>query len=117
MTEQSATGQRRSPVRFLKLDLWVAGAFVATALSGVHAMAQQFVYVANSASSTVSVLNAASNNVVATIPVGSGPTGVAITPDGTQAYVTNQNDNTVSVIATKTNTVTATISGLNVPSA
>ena len=31
------------------------------------------------------------NTVVATIPVGNGPMGVAITPDGTHAYATNIN--------------------------
>jgi YVTN family beta-propeller protein len=51
------------------------------------------------------------NTVVATIPVGNGPTGVAITPDGTQAYVANAVDNTVSVIHTATNTV----AGLPIP--
>jgi YVTN family beta-propeller protein len=51
------------------------------------------------------------NTVVATVPVGNGPDGVAVTPDGTHAYVTNQNNNshgypgTVSVIATATNQV------------
>src|SRR5271167_883174 len=98
MTEQSATGRPRSPARSLKLALCVAGTFVATALSSAQAVAQQFVYITNSGSSTVSVIDAASNTVVATVTVGSGPTGVAITPDGTQAYVTNQNENSVSVI-------------------
>ncbi|MDI9917643.1 YncE family protein [Rhodococcus sp. IEGM 1379] len=35
-----------------------------------------------------------------TIPVGTNPTGVAITPDGTHAYITNRGGNTVSVIDT-----------------
>jgi YVTN family beta-propeller protein len=47
--------------------------------------------------------------VVATIPVGSEPLGVAFTPDGTQAYVANIGSNTVSVIATATNTVVAEV--------
>ncbi len=117
MSVVSGTGPRRSRAWSLKPTLWAAGVFVATVLSGTNALAQQFVYVANSGLNTVSVIAAASNTVVATITVGNGPTGVAITPDGTQVYVTNQNDNTVSVIATKTNTVTATItnSGFNVP--
>ena len=38
--------------------------------------------------------------VSTTIPVGQGPSGVAFSPDGTQAYVTNSLDNSVSVIAT-----------------
>ena len=40
-------------------------------------------------------------NVVTSIPVGKGPTGVAIKPDdGSLALVTNQGENTVSVINT-----------------
>jgi YVTN family beta-propeller protein len=63
---------------------------------------------------TVSVINTATNTVVATIPVGVSPSGVAVTPDGTRAYVTNAgsaapNSANVSVINTATNTVVATI--------
>ena len=67
------------------------------------------VYVANSNSNNVSIINTANNNVTATIPVGIFPEGVAITPDGTKVYVTNYNGNTVSVINTATNNVTAII--------
>ena len=71
-------------------------------------------YVTN-LSGTVSVIDTTTNTVVATIPVGIFPSGVAITPDGTRAYVvnqflTNQGNNTVSVIDTMTNTIVATIS-------
>ena len=55
------------------------------------------------------MIDTTSNTVAATIPVGSAPTGVAVTPDGSRVYVTNFQDNTVSVIATASNTVTATI--------
>ncbi len=39
-----------------------------------------FAYVANSGSSTVSVIATATNTVTATVPVGANPIGVAITP-------------------------------------
>jgi YVTN family beta-propeller protein len=42
-----------------------------------------------------------------TITVGSGPTGIAIAPDGATAYVANYNDNTVSVIRLSDNSVTS----------
>jgi YVTN family beta-propeller protein len=52
---------------------------------------------------------------VATILVGFGPNGVAVTPDGTRAYVTNTIDGTVSVISTASNKVVATIPVGNFP--
>ena len=47
----------------------------------------------------MSVIDTATNTVTATIPVGSGPTAVAVSPDGSLAYVTNIGDGTVSVIS------------------
>src|ERR1044072_3646528 len=66
-------------------------------------------YVANSGSNTVSVLDAVSHAVVATIPVGQQPSGVAVNAAGTRAYATNRADGTVSVIDTSTNAVVATV--------
>ncbi|MFC8235320.1 YncE family protein, partial [Streptomyces sp. NPDC057284] len=65
-------------------------------------------YVTNFGSGNVSVIDT-TNTVVATVPVGSGPQGVAITPNGRRAYVTNRTSNTVSVIDTRTNTDVATV--------
>jgi len=79
------------------------------ALLTIPAQAQTFAYVTNRGSNSVSVIDTASNTVVATIPVGAFPEGVAITPDGTRAYVTDFVSNTVSVIDTATNTVVVTI--------
>jgi YVTN family beta-propeller protein len=62
------------------------------------------------------VIGTATNTVVATVPVGSFPYGVAVTPDGTHAYVANQGSNDVSVIDTASNTVVATIPVGNAPS-
>ncbi|WP_149446040.1 Ig-like domain-containing protein [Mycolicibacterium sp. P9-22] len=47
--------------------------------------------------------------VIATIPVGQAPDGVAFTPDGSRAYVANALSNSVSVINVATDTVIATI--------
>ena len=66
------------------------------------------VYVTNSVADTVSVIDAATGTVTATIPVGGNPDGVAVDPAGT-VYVTNNGDDTVSVIDAATRTVTATI--------
>ena len=62
----------------------------------------------NNASDTVSVIKTSTNTVVKTVMVGSEPSGVAITPNGSDAYVTN-GSGTVSVIKTSTNTVVKTV--------
>lgn len=91
------------------LVLWVLALFVMGVLAGVPAFAAPFGYVTNTYTGTVLVIDAATNAVVTTLPVGPGATGVAITPDGAHAYVTNSSNKSVSVIATATNTVVATI--------
>jgi len=55
------------------------------------------------------VIDTAANTMIATIPVGLAPSGVAITPDGSRVYVTNQSGGDVSVIDRSTNTVIATV--------
>jgi DNA-binding beta-propeller fold protein YncE len=48
----------------------------------------------------VSVIDAASNLVVASIPVGDAPIGVAVAPDARRVYVANSASSSVSVIDT-----------------
>lgn len=75
------------------------------------------VYEAESVYNIVSVIDTATNTVIATIPVGIFPYGVTVTPDGKKVYVTNRkgkivgfiNRNTVSVIDTSTNIVITTV--------
>jgi len=47
--------------------------------------------------------------VIDTIPVGSRPWGVSVTPDGAYAYVSNRSSSTVSVIDTSKNSVIKSI--------
>ncbi len=69
-----------------------------------------FAYVTNSASNTVSVIAVGSNpTVVQTIPVGTGPRWVTVSPNSMWAYVENAGSNNVSVISVASNKVTATI--------
>ena len=96
-------GLHRSPVA--AICLWVL-LFISSAITA-HAQARA--YVTNSCNGTVSVVDTDTNTIVATIPVGINPLGVAITPDGTRVYVSNSGSGTVSVIDTSTNTVVATI--------
>ena len=59
---------------------------------------------------TVSVINAATNTPVGLpIEVGTGPIGIAITPNGKFAYVGNNRSGTISVIDTATNTISGSI--------
>src|SRR5581483_1347618 len=55
-------------------------------------------------------LSASANYVVARIPVGRAPTGLAISPDGKRLYVANRTDDTISVIDTAAHRVASTIS-------
>ena len=69
-------------------------------------------YITNINLNNVSVINTVTNQVVATIGVGRGPTGVSVSGDGSRVYVANTGSDDVSVINTATNQVVATI-GVN----
>ncbi len=59
---------------------------------------------ANRSDDDVSVINLATNKKIGPdIPVGIGPWGIAITPDGARAYVVNNHDDDLSVINLATN--------------
>jgi len=58
---------------------------------------------------SVHVIDTATNTVTDTVPVGSFPKGIAVSPDGKKVYVTNSWNDNVSVIDTAINTVTAAI--------
>ena len=76
----------------------VQGAFgVAVRPDGLRA------YVASFFSSSVSVINTSTNEVVATVAVGDYPQWVAVSADGSRVYVAS-GDGSVSVINTTTNT-------------
>lgn len=87
---------------------------VVMVFGAVPGWATQYAYVTNPGSNTVSVMDTTSKIIVATIPVGEHPAGMAITPDGTFAYVANFYSHTVSVIDMASNVVSTTIAvGLN----
>ncbi len=68
------------------------------------------VYVANTVSGTVSVIDVDAYTTVATVEVGTEPWAVVASPNGQFVYVANASDQTVQVIDTSTNEITATIS-------
>ncbi len=98
----------RRPRRWCRVALLA----VCVALLGAPcAFAAPFAYVVNHGDGTVSVLDTATNVVVATVPVGDEPLGAAVHPTGSRTYVTNQvaPNGTVSVLDSATNTVAATV--------
>jgi YVTN family beta-propeller protein len=54
--------------------------------------------VVNEGSNSVSVIDAATNQVTATIPTGASPSSIAVLPSGMEAYVTNLDSGTVTVL-------------------
>jgi YVTN family beta-propeller protein len=68
-------------------------------------------YVTNFEGSSVSVIDTASNQVVATLPLGrdTSPLHIAITPDGSRAYIANVTSDTVSVLDTASSELIATV--------
>ena len=116
-TQRTATGGTAGTRRRRQATALTAGAALGLAgLTGLAAPPVQAqpagtatAYVANGGDNTVSAVDTSDGTVTATIPVGSGPQGVAASPDGTRVYVPAISSNTVSVIDTRTNTVTATI--------
>src|SRR5919205_597221 len=79
------------------------------------ALAQNKAYVALLGSNAVAVIDTTTNTVITTIPVGSQPISVDVTPNGAFVYVANQLSASISVIATATNTVVTTIPGITAP--
>ncbi len=78
-------------------------------VSAGNSSAWEHAYITNYANGTVSVIDLPNNTVTATIPVGSGPFGVAVNTPTEEVYVANWDSNDVSVIDTTTNTVKTTI--------
>jgi len=69
----------------------------------------RLLYVVCQESDEIRVVDAASANVVATIPVGHVPRGIALSPDGRRLYVTNSWSDTVSVIDSGARAVVQTL--------
>jgi YVTN family beta-propeller protein len=74
----------------MNLNVSRLGTIVTFAVAGILGVAQalaQNAYITNFGSNTVSVINTRTNIATATIPVGSQPFGVAVSPDGSKARV------------------------------
>ncbi|HXQ69359.1 MAG TPA: beta-propeller fold lactonase family protein [Pyrinomonadaceae bacterium] len=102
LTQKSAKQVVGAGVRVVTLALFLV-VFGAGA-----ALAQTRGYVANGIAQSVSVIDPATNTIVATITLGATPNAIAVTPNGNFAYTANAN-NTVSVISAATNSVVTTV--------
>ena len=56
------------------------------------------VFVANTPADTLDIINSASRAVVARVPVGIDPVGIAVRPDGKEIWVANHVSDSVSVV-------------------
>jgi YVTN family beta-propeller protein len=80
------------------------------AITGTSATSPlQIGYLSNQAVNTVTEVDLTTGTVLATMPVGDAPNGLAFSRDRKTLYVANTNSSNVSVIDTATNTVTATM--------
>lgn len=92
----------------------ITGSFAGLSSTGTVTVTQAAVssdraFVTNFGSDTLAVIDTVGNRVLTSIPVGSGPRGVAVHPSAGRAYVANSNSNTVSVIDIAGNAPVATV--------
>lgn len=77
--------------------------------NAVYVPTNQYLYVNNYNSGTVSVIDTITNTVVTTIMVGSGNQSIQYNPTNGYVYVVNSGDNTVSIIDTTIDMIVNTI--------
>src|SRR5437016_14358524 len=80
------------------MDLRRLGLLVLALACLTQARAAPFAYVPNEKSGTVSVIDTANDQVVATIKTGGKPRGIAATPDGRRLYVSDQPSGSLLVV-------------------
>lgn len=93
--------------RCTPLALLIALALTPTAF----ALAEPFAYITNQGSHDVSVIDLASQTVVATVPVGRSPAGVAASSRASRVFISNPDSKTISVIDMRTQQVVDTLEG------
>ena len=71
--------------------------------------ASPYAYVPNEKSGTISIIDCATDKVIDTIPAGSKPRGLAVTPDGKTLYVSDQPANALQVIDLRSRKITGAI--------
>src|SRR6266481_9833698 len=80
------------------MKLWKLGILFCASPVALSAWAAPFAYVPNERSGTISVIDTASDEVVATIKTGGKPRGTAVAPDGRWLYVSDQPSGSLLVV-------------------
>ncbi len=75
----------------------------------VSSVASSFVYVAESGTNNVAIIDASLGVLSKELPVGVNPVAITETPNGNWAYVANKGSNTVSLINSVTQTIDVTL--------
>src|SRR5688500_4477248 len=76
----------RFPMRNSR-TLLLAGSLVVAAHAEPQTLPAPMLYVSNEGSKSISVIDPRTNSVVRTIPVGTRPRGISVSPDGRRVYV------------------------------
>src|ERR1700724_3200051 len=92
----------------LATTLLASGSLPVAAQQAAAAVAPK-AYIGLFKDNAVAVLDTATNKVMKTIPIPTGPHGLVVTPDGRWVYASSDGDSVVSVIDTSSDKVTATI--------
>ena len=85
------------------------GAFGLAAAAPLPARSEPFAYITNQGSHDVSVIDLATQKLVATVPVGRSPAGVVASSRAGRVFVSNPDSKTISVIDMRTQKVVATL--------
>jgi len=93
----------------LKAGLFIVAALLWLLASLAPAGAAPFAYITNQGSHDVSVIDLASQRVVATVPVGRAPAGVVASSRAGRVYVSNPESRTISVIDMRLQAVVDTL--------
>lgn len=99
----------RTGLAILAFSCWTMGANVGTVVPVVgqvqdlvYDAQRRMVYLANTTNNAVSIYSVDLQAIVGSIPTGTQPTSVAITPDGAVLYVANAGSQTLTVIDLET---------------
>src|SRR5438128_7759580 len=104
-----ASGWRLASMSALLLLGTSASALAFSPVAAAQSAPAPKAYVGLFNDNAVAVLDTGTNQILATIPVPTGPHGIVITPDGRWVYVSSDGASTVSVIDTNTDAVTDSI--------